>query len=121
MKLTTGHPDRFVWGKPTRVVIDGDYLSADFGSKTYPLEDAIDKARALRALVQVDTDEDARDFTAAWGFLPIDFENGPLQFPLKTFHLLRTRVLALSRLASACRDRRDRKDVLSAVEQLWNR
>ena len=118
MKLPPGQPDRFVWGKPTRVVIDGDYLSADFGSETYPLQDAIDRARALRALVRVDTEEDARQFTENWGFLLRGWGNEQTaRFPLQLFSFVRARLDALSRLASACRSRRDLPNAIRAVDR----
>ena len=96
-RRTPGRPDRFPWAKPTRVAIDGDYLSADFGAETYPLEGAIDKARALRDLVRIDTKEDARQFTEDWGFLLRGWGNEQTaRFPLQLFFFVRARLDALA-------------------------
>ncbi len=67
--MVRGEPEPATWGKPARVEIAENYLVAEFGTVTYPLNDAIEKARALRALMRDETDEEARRFTAAWGLL----------------------------------------------------
>lgn len=108
-----------MWEKPAKVEIEGGYLVAEFGSRMYPIEDAINRARALQRLTQVETGEDAKQFTADWGFFCRGWGNErKAVFPLRLFFLVRGRLVALARLASACHDGSPRKHVLEATREV---
>ena len=107
-----------MWEKPAHVEIEGGYLVAEFGSRTYPVDDAIKRARALQRLTRIETEEDARQFTADWGFFCRGWGNEKKAvFPVQLFFLVRNRLVALARLASACHEGR-RSDVIEAKSEV---
>jgi hypothetical protein len=97
--------DPALWTKPRQVSVESGRLVADLtGAISYPLEDAVKKGRALRLLVDVRNDDDARVFTATWGFMYPRFENGRADtFPLALFYRERRYLIDLSDLSTALR------------------
>jgi hypothetical protein len=97
--------DPTLWKKPRQVSVESGRLVADLtGAISYPLEEAVKKGRALRLLVDVRNDDDARVFTETWGFMYPRFENGRADtFPLALFYSERRYLIDLSDLNTALR------------------
>lgn len=93
------------WRKPRHVEVKDEHLFADFAAgSVYPLLEAAQDGRALRALIDARTDEEVCRFTQNWGLLYSRSEGLRVaRFPLDLFHLERVKFLAIAQLSSALR------------------
>jgi|SRR5262245_38590430 len=107
------------WRKPNRVVVEGEYLIANFAAaRRYPLRDAVDGGRALKQFGEAADDDRAQAFTEAWGFLHNRYEDGRAdRYPLRLFHAKRQHLLALTQLMNALRTGRHLEDAVAALKE----
>lgn len=111
-----------LWRKPQRVTLEEGYLvAADFETcPTYPLQEAAQEGRALRALIEARTEDQVCQFTKNWGFLHHRVEQGRRdRFPVALFRIHQRHFLALARLCVAVRTRpNDRSETATALGAL---
>ena len=105
------------WAKARRVHVEDGFLVGDFeGAAAYPLLEAAQKGRALKAFIEARTDEEACRFTENWGMLYKWLEGGRQdRFPLDLFRLHQTYLATLIKLGDAIR-RSQRAAVGGAIE-----